>query len=201
MAVTATVALALWAFVVWLGNPDPKRSALLGFAFALAIVSKLSAIPFLGLSATAVLIAYSKARTRLRRSNNEINEPAPKWTAVLVAAAVAFVTMWATYRFSLQLFGGPIRPRFSGPMQSLYIAFKQTPKTGEIYATGHSNNGAFTAGGPVLIPKLVNGRNKLFFFGNYQANLDDSPARNTPTRASETIDARRSTRASIKSPA
>ncbi len=65
------------------------------------------------------------------------------------------------------------------PQQKL--AFSQSPKTGEVYATGHSNNIALTAGGPVVIPKLVNGRNKLFFFANYQSNLDDAPARNTPT--------------------
>ena len=43
------------------------------------------------------------------------------------------------------------------------------------------NNGAFTVGGPVVIPKVVNGRNKLFFFGNYQRNYDNAPAQSTPT--------------------
>ena len=65
------------------------------------------------------------------------------------------------------------------PQQKL--TFKQRPDTGEIYASGHSHNGAFTIGGPVVLPKLVNGRNKLFYFFNYQKNYDDSAARNTPT--------------------
>ena len=32
-----------------------------------------------------------------------------------------------------------------------------------------------------MLPKIVNGRNKLFYFFNYQRNYDDSAARNTPT--------------------
>jgi Carboxypeptidase regulatory-like domain/TonB dependent receptor len=65
------------------------------------------------------------------------------------------------------------------PQQKL--AFTQRPDTGELYKTGHSHNIAFTAGGPVVLPKIVNGRNKLFYFLNYQRNYDDSAARNTPT--------------------
>ena len=65
------------------------------------------------------------------------------------------------------------------PQQKL--SFKQRPETGELYATGHSHNGAFTLGGPVVLPKIVDGRNKLFYFFNYQRNYDDSAARNTPT--------------------
>jgi hypothetical protein len=65
------------------------------------------------------------------------------------------------------------------PQQKLQFA--QRPDTAKIYNSGHSNNGAFTLGGPVVLPKLINGRNKLFYFVNYQQNLDDSAARNTPT--------------------
>jgi Carboxypeptidase regulatory-like domain/TonB dependent receptor len=65
------------------------------------------------------------------------------------------------------------------PQQKL--AFAQRPETGELYNTGHSHNAAFTLGGPVVLPKIVNGRNKLFYFFNYQRNYDDSAARNTPT--------------------
>ena len=65
------------------------------------------------------------------------------------------------------------------PQQKL--SFAQRPETGELYNTGHSHNVAFTLGGPVVLPKIVNGRNKLFYFFNYQRNYDDSAARNTPT--------------------
>ncbi len=38
--------------------------------------------------------------------------------------------------------------------------------------TGRSNNWAATFGGPVVIPKLFNGKNKLFFFFSYNAFKD-----------------------------
>jgi hypothetical protein len=65
------------------------------------------------------------------------------------------------------------------PQQKL--AFAQRPETGELYKTGHSHNAAFTAGGPVVIPNTIDGRDRLFFFVNFQRNYDDSAARNTPT--------------------
>ena len=39
------------------------------------------------------------------------------------------------------------------PQQKL--AFAQRPETGELYDTGHSHNVAFTLGGPVVLPKIV----------------------------------------------
>ena len=65
------------------------------------------------------------------------------------------------------------------PQQKLQFA--QRPDTGKVFDTGHSHNGAFTLGGPVVLPKIIDGRNKLFYFFNYQRNYDDSAARNTPT--------------------
>ena len=65
------------------------------------------------------------------------------------------------------------------PQQKL--AFTQRPDTGKIYEGGYENYIAITVGGPVVIPKVVNGRNKLFFFGNYQRNYDNAPAQSTPT--------------------
>ena len=45
------------------------------------------------------------------------------------------------------------------------------------YPKGHSNNFAGTFGGPVYIPKVFNGKNKLFFFFAYSGARDDIPAR------------------------
>jgi hypothetical protein len=39
-------------------------------------------------------------------------------------------------------------------------------------AHGHENNWSATVGGPIVIPKLVNGRNRLFFFFSYNAYKD-----------------------------
>jgi hypothetical protein len=65
------------------------------------------------------------------------------------------------------------------PQQKL--AFSQRPETGKIYEGGYENYIATTLGGPVVIPRLVDGRNKLFFFANYQRNYDNAPAQSTPT--------------------
>ena len=53
-----------------------------------------------------------------------------------------------------------------------------TPKGRELYETGRSHNMALTLGGPVMIPKLVNGRDKLFFFANYSYVNDFIPGKN-----------------------
>jgi hypothetical protein len=47
-------------------------------------------------------------------------------------------------------------------------------------SSGRSNNWATAVGGPVWIPKIIDGRNRLFFFFSYQGNKDsvaDLPAR------------------------
>jgi hypothetical protein len=59
--------------------------------------------------------------------------------------------------------------------------FAQRPETGELYKTGNSHIAAVTVGGPVVIPNTIDGRDKLFFFVNFQRSYDDSAARNTPT--------------------
>ncbi len=41
--------------------------------------------------------------------------------------------------------------------------------------SGHSNNYAATIGGPVVIPRLINGRNKLFFFFSFDGFTDRKP--------------------------
>ena len=61
-----------------------------------------------------------------------------------------------------------------------------TPSGKELYETGRSHNLALTAGGPVVIPKLVNGRSKLFFFANYSHVDDFIPGKN---QASSTVPA------------
>jgi hypothetical protein len=45
--------------------------------------------------------------------------------------------------------------------------------------SGHSNNYAGTLGGPVVIPKLVNGRNKLFFFFSFDGFEDRKTTEST----------------------
>ena len=42
---------------------------------------------------------------------------------------------------------------------------------------GHSNDYGATIGGPVYIPKLLNGKNRLFFFFSWSQNKTRQPAR------------------------
>ena len=61
-----------------------------------------------------------------------------------------------------------------------------TPSGRELYESGRSHNFSMTAGGPVVIPKVVDGRNKLFFFGSYSHVNDFIPGKN---QASSTVPA------------
>ena len=44
---------------------------------------------------------------------------------------------------------------------------------------GHSNDYGFTLGGPVYIPKVFNGKNKLFWFFSFSQNKTRQPARSS----------------------
>ncbi len=50
-----------------------------------------------------------------------------------------------------------------------------------IFNQGRSHNSAFTLGGPLVIPNVVDGRGKLFFFANYSYVNDSIPGRNQGT--------------------
>lgn len=55
--------------------------------------------------------------------------------------------------------------------------FKADPRQEDAWRSGRSHIGAFTLGGPVVIPKIVNGRGKVFFFANYSKSDDSAPGR------------------------
>jgi hypothetical protein len=57
------------------------------------------------------------------------------------------------------------------------VAFKQDPRQEEAWRSGREHIGAATLGGPVVIPKLVDGRGKVFFFANYSMSNDSAPGR------------------------
>ena len=45
----------------------------------------------------------------------------------------------------------------------------------KVFQSGKSTNMSYTLGGPIVIPKVVDGRNKLFFFANYSFVADLIP--------------------------
>ena len=59
--------------------------------------------------------------------------------------------------------------------QTLAGQLRSTPSN----PAGHANTYAATIGGPVILPKVVNGRNKLFFFFSFDGFIDRKPTENT----------------------
>ena len=52
---------------------------------------------------------------------------------------------------------------------------ERDPELKKVFQSGKSTNLSYTLGGPIVIPKLVDGRNKLFFFANYSFVADLIP--------------------------
>ncbi|MEK7750571.1 MAG: hypothetical protein AAB654_01550, partial [Acidobacteriota bacterium] len=63
---------------------------------------------------------------------------------------------------------------------------RQTPKQ----PSGHSNNYSASIGGPVRVPGVYDGRNKLFFFFSYNGFKDAKPAEGTPQATVPTMQQR-----------
>jgi hypothetical protein len=99
MAFTAFLSLAFFALVLWLETPSVRWSALLGTAVGLAVASKHSALPYF--VAGAVFIVAGWGVGELRRQGWSW---APFWRRLSrggLSVVVAFLVVWAAYRFSL----------------------------------------------------------------------------------------------------
>ena len=57
------------------------------------------------------------------------------------------------------------------------VTFKDNPNQEEAWRSGRSHIAAFTLGGPVVIPNVLDGRGKVFFFANYSKSDDSAPGR------------------------
>ena len=94
-------ATATWAFYGWLRfleQPNTKHSLFLGFCCGLALISKFSALVFLGSGFVVVLIAHLSCTRRwgllrVRTVPRLLRLTAP-------SAAVAFFIVWACFRFT-----------------------------------------------------------------------------------------------------
>jgi hypothetical protein len=90
MACAAATLAALYQLLRWIESPDWRRAAWLGAAIALAFLTKLSSLAFL---AACLAVALAACARRI------------PWRAALrhaaIAAAVAFLLMWACYGFTL----------------------------------------------------------------------------------------------------
>lgn len=115
MAVTATIALAVYCFTRWMDRPTAARSIALGVTVALAVLSKLSALVFVPAALAAVAIS--------RRGESRAQpEPGPGRTVRLrLTYAALLLTVWAGYRFAV----GPLVAR--EPARPIPEAGAETP--------------------------------------------------------------------------
>jgi len=95
MALTATLLTLSWVWSLWLDEPTPGRSVWLGIAGAAALTSKLSAVPFFGLT----LILTIAARRWLGRPSPPPLFTRPRVRQAVIVTATAFFCVWAIYRF------------------------------------------------------------------------------------------------------
>jgi 4-amino-4-deoxy-L-arabinose transferase-like glycosyltransferase len=99
MACTATVTIALYAFIRCLENPAWRRLILLGASLALAFLCKFSTIPFLGSCILCTLVYFALGK---RGASYGAVQWRRLFVRVLSVSGVVFVLLWAGYRFSCQ---------------------------------------------------------------------------------------------------
>ena len=91
IAFAAMFCWALYAFTLWLRQPDRSTAAQFGTAAGLALCAKFSTLAFLPSCGAAILVLYAASGRR-------------DWRALLrtvgVAVLCAFLVTWAVYRFS-----------------------------------------------------------------------------------------------------
>jgi hypothetical protein len=98
----ATLALALFLFVLWLDRPRLPRALALGVAAALAVGTKLSAVVFLPAAVAAMIVVV---RWRRRRAPRVTVRASVGQLGGALAACI--VVLWAIYGFTLNPLVGP----------------------------------------------------------------------------------------------
>src|SRR5262249_45689608 len=105
MALTAFLALALYAFTLWWARPGMRETLGLGAATGLAILSKFSVFLFLPACIAAILAVYAVfRRDSLPTLWREVGARSMKLSMALL---VALFLIWGGYRFS---FTAPLKP-------------------------------------------------------------------------------------------
>jgi hypothetical protein len=98
MALAALVAAAAYVSLLWAETPSRRRTLALGVAMGLAALAKWSALVFLP-AAWALMFGWHVARSGwpLRRAAGAVWE---RRRSIATALAVAFLVVWAGYRFT-----------------------------------------------------------------------------------------------------
>jgi hypothetical protein len=99
IACAATIVTVLYQFMRWLENPTWPRSIGLGAALGLAILTKFSSFTFLGVCGPVAIACYFlSGRDRLTSHR----QPRLRVGRLAITVCLAFVLVWAGYRFSLK---------------------------------------------------------------------------------------------------
>jgi len=90
MALTAMFLLALVCFWSFLQEPNSSTAVLAGVTMALAILCKLSAVPYLGISCTALYVYVLVEKRHI-----------PSWKYIGIGGITVALTIWAGYHFDV----------------------------------------------------------------------------------------------------
>jgi 4-amino-4-deoxy-L-arabinose transferase-like glycosyltransferase len=105
IAATSLCLSGLYAFTLWLEDPNYRNCLIFGLTWGLAASAKFSPLLFLPVSAIATLFwslllaKKSEYRPNLPSITGQIR---PMLLTLIIAALVAFVVIWSCYRFSIQ---------------------------------------------------------------------------------------------------
>jgi 4-amino-4-deoxy-L-arabinose transferase-like glycosyltransferase len=106
MPLAANVSAAFFALAWWAESPRPGRALVLGFAGALAALSKFSALVYLPASAAFALL-FTLAALRTTRADL-LRAARARIPTLLLALAIAALIVWAAYGFTI----GTVPPWF-----------------------------------------------------------------------------------------
>ncbi len=98
IAITATLAAALYLFVRWLERPSWTNALFLGAAVGAAVLSKHSAIPFLVVGSVPITVAWAIEE---RRAPSRAGSRRRRLGQAVAAAGVAAVLVFGGYRFQI----------------------------------------------------------------------------------------------------
>jgi hypothetical protein len=120
MACTAFLGAAFLTAAIWMEEPTVRNSCLFGLASGLAIASKFSTLPYFAAAAAIALIWYFLAgKLSLAQAGGMVRRRIP---TLALAGAVAFLIIWAIYRFS---FGKVYFANISLPAPELYAGIRE----------------------------------------------------------------------------
>jgi hypothetical protein len=98
MGLAACLGAAFLAMLIWAGEPTRKHGAVFGFAMALALLSKFTALGFFPVGVGLALAFYLAAeRPGMDRLKQVVKQRAASFA---IAVGVCLFTMWAAYFFS-----------------------------------------------------------------------------------------------------